>query len=54
MACSKCEAARRALGTAARQVASGHLKQAGASLREAVRHIAESDRVRKITRKRDG
>ena len=49
MACAKCEAARRALAASARQAVGGNLKQAASSLREAVRHAAESDRVRKIT-----
>lgn len=55
MACSRCAAARQAAGRAIRSLSAGRLTQAAGEARSAAEHIAakvaESDRIRSITRK---
>lgn len=56
MACSRCTAARQAASRAIRAAASGRLTEAASAARESAHEIkskvAESDRIRAITRKR--
>lgn len=56
MACSRCTAARQAATRAARAIASGKTAEAATAARQAIHEIrskvAESDRIRAITRKR--
>lgn len=56
MACSSCHSARTAAAAAIKAAARGNLKQAASAARQAAHEIkskvAESDRIRAITRKR--
>lgn len=56
MACSRCTAARQAASRAVRSLAAGRMNEAASAARQAVDEIkskvAESDRIRAITRKR--
>ena len=52
MACSRCAAARQALKDAASKAARGQIKAAASSVREAIDHARESDRIRAITRRK--